>query len=107
MMVAVVIVVDLLELELDEVYPDEDGDFAGGVELLQEVSVNVRSTVQKISWKLRRTYGVGGLVLTDFNSSVCCFRKSRRSLRFSMVSSISRRRSCSSSRISRKSPNRR
>ncbi len=48
-MVAIVVVVDSLELELDEVYPDEDGDFAGGVVLLREVSVNVRSTVRKIS----------------------------------------------------------
>ncbi len=76
-MVAVVVVVDSLKLELDEEYPDdEDGDLAGRVVLLRDESVNVRSTVRKISCRLRWTYGVGGLVLTDFNSSVCCFRDS-------------------------------
>ena len=43
----VVVVVDSLELELDEEYPDDD--FGEGVRVLYGEGDKVRSTVQKIS----------------------------------------------------------
>ncbi len=68
MIVAVVVVVDSLELELDEEYPD--GDIVGGVRLLYGEADNVRSTVRKrkISLRLGFGAGVGGRSLTGLNS---------------------------------------
>ena len=59
--VAVVVVDDLLELELDETYPD--GDTGGGVFLLDEEFDRLRSIVLKMSPTVSG-YGVGGRSLT-------------------------------------------
>ena len=58
--VAVVVVDDLLELELDEAYPDGD---EGGVFLLDEEFDRLRSIVRKMSPTVSG-YGVGGRSLT-------------------------------------------
>ena len=68
-MVAVVVVVDWLELELDEAYPD--GDAGGGVLLLYGDLERVRSIVRKISSTLA-VYGVGGRSLTGLKLLVRC-----------------------------------
>ncbi len=65
-MVAVVVVVDSLELELDEEYPD--GDDGGGVLLLDGDCERVRSTLRRISRRLGFGNGVGGRSLTSLNS---------------------------------------
>ncbi len=94
--VAVVVVVDSLELVLDEEYPD--GDAGGGVVLLYGDFERVRSIVRKISSTLA-VYDVGDRSLTGLKLYACCskvlLRNSCRSRRFSMVSWISRIRSCS------------
>ena len=64
----VVVVVDSLELELDEEYPD--GDAGGGVLLFDDDCVRVRSIVRSISRRLGRGNGVGGRFLTGLNSIV-------------------------------------
>ena len=66
----VVVVVDSLELELDEEYPDDD--FGDGVGALYGEGDNVRSTVRKMSERLVSMdvgAGVGGRSLTGLN---CC-----------------------------------
>ena len=62
--VAVVVVDDLLELELDETYPD--GDTGGGVFLLDEEFDRLRSIVLKMSPTVSG-YGVGARSLTGLN----------------------------------------
>ncbi len=58
-------VVDSLELELDDEYPDE---VVGGVGLFDEDCERVRSTVRSISRRLGLGNGVGGRFLTGLNS---------------------------------------
>ena len=58
---ALLVVDDLLELELDETYPDVDK--GGGVFLLDEEFDRLRSIVLKISPTVSG-YGVGGRSLT-------------------------------------------
>jgi hypothetical protein len=95
-----------VELKFDEEYPD--GEAGGGVGLLYGDFERVRSTVRmhRISLTLC-VYGVGGRPLTGLKSNACCskvcLRNSCRSRRFSMVSWISRIRSCSCCRMSTKS----
>jgi len=64
--VDVVVVVDSLELELDDAYPE--GDVGGGVLLLDDDCERVRSTLWSISRRLGRGNGVGGRFLTGLNS---------------------------------------
>ena len=66
--VDVVVVVDSLELELDDEYPD--GDAGGGVLLFDDDCERVRSTLRSISRRLGRGNGVGGRFLTGLNSMV-------------------------------------
>ena len=64
----VVVVVDSLELELDEEYPDDD--FGDGVGALYGEGDNVRSTVRKMSERLVDKdvgAGVGVRFLTGLN----------------------------------------
>jgi hypothetical protein len=63
MVAVVVVLVDSLELELDEEYPDGDAGGGGGVLLLDDDLERVRSIVRKISSTLA-VYGVGGRSLT-------------------------------------------
>ena len=107
--VVVVVVVDSLEHELEEEYPD--GETGSGVRLRGDTGGgDVRWSIS--SRRLRSFAGVGGLFLTGLKdgslyswtgSNVFCFRNSCRSRSDSMASSISRRRSCSYYRISIKS----
>jgi hypothetical protein len=66
--VDVVVVVDSLELELDEEYPD--GDAGGGVLLLDDDLKSCRSALRRISRRLGLGNGVGGRFLTGLNSMV-------------------------------------
>ncbi len=52
------VVVDSLELELDDAYPE--GDIGGGVLLLDDDCERVRSALRSISRRLGRGNGVGG-----------------------------------------------
>ena len=64
----VVVVVDSLELELDEEYPD--GDAGGGVLLFDDDCDRVTSIVRSILRRLGRGNGVVGRFLTGLNSIV-------------------------------------
>ena len=64
--VDVVVVVDSLELELDEEYPD--GDAGGGVLLFDDDLESFRSASRRISRRLGLVNDVGGRFLTDLNS---------------------------------------
>ena len=108
----VVVVVDsleLLELELDEEYPDDD--FGDGVGALYGEGDNVRSTVRKMSLRLVSKdvgAGVGVRSLTAlnwFSIEVEChfFRNSWRSVNAVIDSSISSSRSFCMSRRNRNS----
>ncbi len=59
-------VIDSLELELDDAYPE--GDVGGGVLLLDDDCERVRSALRSISRRLGRGNGVGGRSLTGLNS---------------------------------------
>ena len=59
-------IVDPLELELDEEYPD--GDAGGGVLLFDDDSARVRSILRRIIRRLGLGNGVGGRSLTGLNS---------------------------------------
>ena len=59
-------VVDSLELELDDAYPE--GDVGGGVLLLVDECERVRSALRSISLRLGRGNGVGGRFSTGLNS---------------------------------------
>ncbi len=106
--VVVVVVVDSLEHELEEEYPD--GETGSGVRLRGDPGDgDVRRSISSLRLNLA---GVGGLFLAGLKdgslysltvSKVCCFRNSCRSRSDAMASSISRRRSCSYYRISIKS----
>ena len=70
-------VVDSLELELDDEYPDGDvdarlGDILGalGDILLDDEDCRVRSAFRSICPRLSRGIGVGGRILTGVNSMV-------------------------------------
>ena len=70
-------VVDSLELELDDEYPDEDGDArlgdilgALGDILLDDEDCRVRSAFRSICRRLGRGNGVGGRFLTGVNLMV-------------------------------------
>ena len=69
--VAVVVLLDSLELELDEAYPDGDG--GGGVLLLDRDFERLRLIVRKISSTLAG-YGVGGRSLTGLKVLIRCSR---------------------------------
>ncbi len=107
--VVVVVVVDSLEHELEEEYPD--GETGSGVRLRGDPGDgDVRCSISSL--RLKSFAGVGGLFLTGLKdgslysltvSKVCCFRNSCRSRSDAMASSVSRRRSCSYCRISMKS----
>ncbi len=58
MVVGVVVVVDSLELELDDEYPE--GDDGGGVWLFDDDFERVRSALRSISRRLGLGNGVGG-----------------------------------------------
>ncbi len=60
------VIVDPLELELDEEYPD--GDDGGGVSLFDDDCERARSALRSISRRLGRGNGVGGRFLTGLNS---------------------------------------
>ncbi len=62
------VVVDSLELELDDEYPE--GDAGGGVSLFDDDFERVRSTLRSISRRLGCGNGVGGRCLTGLNSLV-------------------------------------
>ena len=66
MVVDVVVVVDSLELELDDEYPD--GDDGGGVWLFDDDFEKARSALRSISRRLGLGNGVGGRSLTGLNS---------------------------------------
>jgi hypothetical protein len=66
MVVDVVVVVESLELELDDEYPD--GDNGGGVSLLDDDFERVRSALRSMSRRLGLGNGVGGRFLTGLNS---------------------------------------
>ena len=100
-MVVVVVVVDSLEDEPDEEYPE--GETGNGVRLRRRSGEGdgIRSM---ISLRRSNVAGVGGRFLTGLSSTwivsltglkVCWFRNSWRSRSESIASSISRRRSCS------------
>ncbi len=100
-MVIVVVVVDSLEDELDEEYPE--GATGNGVRLRGRSGEGdgIRS---RISFRCINVAGVGGRFLTGLSSlcvvsltgwKVCWCRNSWRSHSESIASSISRRRSCS------------
>ena len=103
--VVVVVVVDSLEQELEEEYPD--GERRTGVRLRSVTGDG--DGIMSIIWRSR--IGVGGRVLTGFHLdslcwigwNCCSFRNSCRSRSDSMASSISRSRSFSICRISRRS----
>ncbi len=69
--VAVVVLLDSLELELDEAYPDGDG--GGGVLLLDGDFERLRLIVHKISSALAG-HGVGGRSLTGSKVLIRCSR---------------------------------
>ncbi len=111
----VVVVVDSLEHELEEEYPD--GETESGVRLRGDPGDgDVRRSISSLRLRFA---GVGVLFLTGlkedpvwvsstekvFCTSFADLRNLLRSVRDSMDSLISRRRSCSCWRISRKSPN--
>ena len=60
------VVVDSLELELDDAYPE--GDVGGGVSLFDEDCERVRSTSWSICRRFGRGNGVGGRFLTGLKS---------------------------------------
>ncbi len=62
------VVVDSLELEFDDEYPD--GDAGGGVSRFDDECERDRSTLRRISRRLGRGNGVGGRFLTGLNSLV-------------------------------------
>ena len=100
-MVVVVVVVDSLEDDPVEVYPE--GETGNGVRLRKRSGEGdgIRSM---ISFRRSKVAGVGGRFLTGLSSTgvvsltglkVCWYRNSWRSRSDSIASSISRRRSCS------------
>jgi hypothetical protein len=103
--VVVVVVVDSLEQELEEEYPD--GERRTGVRLRSVTGDG--DGIMSIIWRSR--IGVGFRFLTGFHLdslcwtgwNCCSFRNSCRSRSDSMASSISRSRSFSICRISRRS----
>jgi hypothetical protein len=64
--VDVVVVVESLELELDDEYPD--GDNGGGVSLFDDDFERTRSALRSMSRRLGLGNGVGGRFLTGLNS---------------------------------------
>ncbi len=60
------VVVNLLELELDDEYPE--GNEGGGVRLFDDDFERVRSALRSISRRLGLGNGVGGRSLTGLNS---------------------------------------
>ena len=100
-MVVVVVVVDSLEDDPDEEYPE--GETGNGVRL-RERSGEGDGIRSMISLRRSNVVGVGGRFLTGLSSTwvvsltglkVCWYRNSWRSRSESIASSISRRRSCS------------
>jgi hypothetical protein len=99
-MVVVVVVVDSLEDDPDEEYPE--GETGNGVRL-RERSGEGDGIRSMISFRRSNVAGVGGRFLTGLSScvvsltglKVCWCRNSWRSRSESIASSISRRRSCS------------